>query len=705
MNTILKSWTSSFLLLAVLSTAAHAQNSSFIRDEHVEAGLVGEMSHLVAGKPYRVGLLLRHDANWHTYWISSATGYATSIEWDLTPGFEVSDLSWPTPEVYATQGFTEYVYHGETLLVATLTPPTDLDGSTVEIGFTADWLMCKDSCIPGGMNAILRLPVAADPATPSEKWARYFQEADAQMPVDSGSYSITAWKENSSIMLQVSGNYLPDSAYFYNAQGTTKPEEEATAVTEIDGALTLRLPLSDSIDEEPTQLSGVLKTKNGWAEADGRTALAIDLPLTAKPELTITEAKEPVSWASILFLAFVGGMILNLMPCVFPVLGIKIMGFVNQAGESRAKVVAHGFVFSAGVLISFWVLAGILLLLRSSGNQLGWGFQLQSPGFVLVLAMLLFAFGLNMSGLFEVGQSAVGVGSKLTGKSGLGGTFFSGVLATVVATPCAAPFLAPALGAALALPALASFTVFTFIALGLSAPYLLLSSFPSLINSLPRPGAWMETFKQAMGFLLYATVAFLIWVLAGQLTEAGGYSAFGLLKALLSLIILAVGLWIYGRWAAFHKPPRTRLIAVITSVLLLLAALGTGYSGTTKSIEGESAIRWEKWEPGKAEDLASQGRIVYVDFTARWCVTCQTNKATVFSSGKVIQKLTDLEVVLLKADWTHQDPEISQALSKFNRSAVPFNLVYGPAKAEPLILPEILTPGTVLDSLDEVSGR
>ncbi|HSH09254.1 MAG TPA: thioredoxin family protein, partial [Oceanipulchritudo sp.] len=243
------------------------------------------------------------------------------------------------------------------------------------------------------------------------------------------------------------------------------------------------------------------------------------------------------------------------------------------------------------------------------------------------------------------------------------------------------------------------------IALGLSTPYLLLSAFPGTLRWLPKPGAWMEAFKQMMAFLLYASVAYLVWVLAGQLTDTGGYSTFSLLKVLMGLVLLALSLWIYGRWAAYYRPVKTRLAGVLASALILVAALGIGFSGTRAMLPGGQSISWEHWEPGKADALAREGRIVYVDFTARWCVTCQTNKAAVFSSARVLEKLAELDVVLLKADWTNRDPEISQALAAFNRSAVPFNLIYAPQQDAPILLPEILTPGIVIDALEELGQQ
>jgi thiol:disulfide interchange protein DsbD len=695
--------TTSALLFGILLIPCllQGQNSEPVRDQFVEATLIGEREHIQPGSPYRVGLLLKHDPRWHTYWKSTATGYATSIDWSLPEGFTVSDISWPTPKVYDFQGWIEYVYDGQVLLMATLTPPEQLPEGFVEIGFKAEWLMCEDVCVPGSVASSIKIPVNDSIPGPSATWAPLFQESDRLLPADPEAYGLQAWRSGNGVTLEIRGA-LPDSITFFDDQALFKAEASASLFAVSDNTVRINLALDEAADSFPERLTGVLKADPGWPDAEGRPGLLVNVPISATAPAS-ADAPAGIT-LGILALAFVGGLILNLMPCVFPVLGIKIMGFVGQAGAARGKIVAHGLVFTSGVLLSFWTLAAVLLVLRSGGSQLGWGFQLQSPGFVLALTLLLFAFALNMSGLFEVGQSAVGVGSGLTRKSGFSGSFFSGVLATVVATPCAAPFLAPALGAALALPAAASFLIFTLIALGLSAPYLILSAMPGLVNHLPRPGAWMETFKQFMSFLLYATVGYLIWVLAGQLTEAGGYPVFSLLKVLLSLVVVAFALWIYGRWGAFHRTRRTRAIAIAASVLVLVGGISLAVSGTRTDSGEAGTVNWEKWAPGKAEALAREGKIVYVDFTARWCVTCQTNKAAVFSSQKVRDRFAELEVVTLKADWTNQDPEISQALASFGRSAVPFNLVYGPHSDEPRLLPEILTPGIVLEAVEAASG-
>lgn len=686
------------LLFFSLPLALQATDSAAVRDQHVVARVIGEMSHIEPGEPYRLGLLLKHDKGWHTYWKSTATGYAPSVNWTLPEGFSVSEFQWPTPSIYTQLGITDYIYKDAVLLVVTLRPPATVDAQEVTINFSAEWLMCENVCIPGAATGSLQIPVSDEPAEPS-KWKSYFEKHDAALPVTSDAHSVQAWKTGNSIILQVDGGIPPGELIYFDALAELVPDVSANI--QQTSPLQIRLTPDAATDLFPERLTGVLAANSEWPGISAK-AIQVDVavgtqPSAASPSVAISP--------SLLLLAFIGGLILNLMPCVFPVLGIKIMGFVEHAGADHAKVIRHGLTFAGGVLISFWTLAMVLIVLRSGGNQLGWGFQLQSPGFVLCLAILLFAFGLNMFGLFEFGQSAVGIGSGLSAKQGYAGSFFSGVLATVVATPCAAPFLAPALGAALALPPLASLAVFTAIALGLASPYLILSCFPALVNRLPRPGPWMESFKQSMSFLLFATVAYLLWVLAGQLSESAGYPPHNLLKVLFVLVVIALALWIFGRWGAFHKPARIRYTATGIAILLILGSTWSGIRATQPVQGTGTQIVWEKWEPGKAAELAQSGKLVYVDFTARWCVTCQTNKATVFSSQEVNDRFNNGTVVALKADWTAQDPLISEALGRFGRSAVPFNLVYGPGLEQPLVLPEILTPGIVLEALDQAEGN
>ena len=411
---------------------------------------------------------------------------------------------------------------------------------------------------------------------------------------------------------------------------------------------------------------------------------------TLEPEIAISGedeiAPKPTrSFPVYLLFAFVGGLILNIMPCVFPVLGIKIMGVVGQAGDDRRKVIAHGFSYTTGVLLSFWVLGLIAILLGK-----GWGFQLQSPTFVFVLCAFFLIFALNMAGLFEIGTSAVGVGAELQAKQGMAGSFFSGLLATIVATPCSAPFLGAALGVTLSLPPVQAMLIFSFVALGLAFPFLLLSFLPKLVSSLPRPGGWMESFKQGMSFLLFGTVAFLAWVLTGLI------ESLDMLVLLLGLVVVAVGCWIYGRWNSPLKSAKTRAIVTVISLLTIASGITMGWPGH------ETGLEWGTWSEAKVQGLRDSDKPVYIDFTAKWCTTCQINKRVYNNEG--LQALFNGKgVEPLIADWTNEGPEIQKAINDLGKAAIPVNLLYIPGQEEPVILPELLTVENVSKALNQIS--
>jgi len=685
-----------FLLLVISAASALGQ-------DQVKASLVSMQASVQPGSTFHAALRLAHAPHWHTYWINAGTGYPTSIEWKLPAGWTAGEIQWPTPIPIRDShgditgnGYEEVVY-----LPFTITAPADIQpGTTVTLNGHADWLMCADVCIPGDQALELTLPVVN--STPALDLTHGASIADTieSLPRLPAGVTVIAEKLNSTTArLSVSGfaNGAADTPWFFAADAYIAYDQPQISASATADTLVIDLPISDYSDATGERLFGVLRQHGSWTTAGALPGLAINVPFGAAGTIAMaaplsTSSTDTGQENSLLFtlaIALVGGLILNLMPCVFPVLGIKIMGFVNQAGADRKRVAMHGWVFSLGVLASFWSLAGLLAVLRASGDQLGWGFQLQSPGFVFVLAAILLIFAMAMSGVFEFGLSATGVGAKLQSKQGYTGSFFTGVLATVVATPCSAPFLAPALGAALALPIVPSFAVFTAIAVGLSLPYLLLSIFPGAIKLLPRPGAWMETFKQAMAFPLYATVGFLIWVLAGQTTEGGS------LNAIFGLTLIALAVWLYGRYAKFGAKPVRRRIGIGGGFLVLLLGSVLGWPQSPAAND----IVWEKWSPAAITAAQAKGLPIYVDFTARWCATCQTNKKYVFSSDEVKNNFRDQKVVALKADWTNRDPAITEELARWNRSAVPFNLVYLPGQPEPKILPELLTPGIVLEAL------
>jgi thiol:disulfide interchange protein/DsbC/DsbD-like thiol-disulfide interchange protein len=682
-----------FFLLLGFTAAAHAQ---------VKASLVAADAAFQPGHPVTVALRLDHEDHWHSYWLNAGTGYPTSLKWKLPAGWTASSLQWPVPHVVRdTSGMiTGNGYEGVVYLPVTLTPPADLKpGETVTVSAEAKWLMCAEVCVPGKASLELSLPVRAGSPGPSADAADISQALDA-LPREIPGLSASATLAGKTITLRlVSAADVPlprvDKPWFFSSDRVIQFDETQTVRKGAPGELLIDLPVSPHLAAPPTRLTGVLRIEGGPV-----SGIAIDTALEpaatpaafavtrATPETTV-----PVTpLAGTLGLAFIGGLILNLMPCVFPVLGIKILGFVNQAGANRRKVTLHGLAFAGGVLVSFWALAGVLAILRAGGNQLGWGFQLQSPAFVFVLAAVMLVFALSMSGVFEFGLRATGVGAGLQQKDGFAGSFFTGVLATVVATPCSAPFLAPALGAALALPVIQSFAVFTAIAAGLALPYLLLSIFPQAVKALPRPGAWMETFKQAMAFPLYATVGYLVWVLAGQLKS----NDTALLGVLLGLTVIALGTWLYGRYSAPGAKPARARFGLIGGLVLLAAGAWLGWPRPAAPTD----IVWKPWSAEAIADALADGHPVYVDFTARWCFTCQTNKKVVFGSAEVLKTFRDKGVVTLRGDWTDEDPKITAELARWNRSAVPFNLVYFPGQPDPVILPELLTPGIVLEALN-----
>ncbi len=744
-----------FLLLALPSLLPAAE-SLIVKKGAVAVSLVSDAAAIEPGKPFTVALRMQHDPHWHSYWIAPGTGYATSLTWKLPAGFKAGNIQWPTPHILrdSSNKIVGNGYGDEAFLLVEITPPLPefatsvagsakgagsrpeqnsgqtpggqqtatgslVPGSTVTFSATAEWLMCQDVCMPGDAKLSITFPiVAAGAGRADAKWTGAIADTRTKMPDANTEWDVTASHTATTATLRLTPKpgttHVPRDLHFFASDAFTdyaKPQ----VVTQENGSWVITAPLDAAADKNAVRLTGVLASANGWQSGSGYDGLVIDAPLpgfrvsenpgqTPGGQHAATGSSPPASPGTLpgtLLLAFIGGIILNLMPCVFPVLGIKILGFVNQSGSDRKKITLHGLVFALGVLLSFWALAAVLLVLRAGGSQLGWGFQLQSPAFVFGMASFLLIFALNLSGLFEIGLSATGVGGNLQMQEGFAGSFFTGALATLVATPCSAPFLAPALGAALSLSAGQSFLVFTAIAIGLALPYLLLSMFPAAVKMLPRPGAWMETFKQFMAFPLYATVGWLLWVLAGQTKDDDN----ALLLIAFGFVLVAMAAWAYGRFGQAYGKPGRQIFGRVFAAALLAGGLYTGWPKAAQAspTDGSYQVTWEKWSPGAVTTAQAAGKYVYVDFTARWCATCQTNKAVVFHSAEVLAELKKKNVMLLRGDWTNRDPLITAELARWNRSAVPFNLIYAPGKADPVILPELLTPGTVLDAFAQAA--
>jgi len=637
-----------------------------------------------------VALALTHLEGWHSYYRNpGGIEDSPTITWKLPKGFKAGDIQWPAPHISEPAFQMDdanpekaYTYSkDDAFFITEITVPADtsLIGTTITISADAKWQICKESCRNEKASLTISLPVAAESEVdPAHEAA--FAKARASHPKAS-ELRFQAIKNGPALSLRISGAKQMDKAHFIADQNIITPLAAMSA--RADGEdfvidLKTRKELFNGATTEPAKsLSGILR----YTDASGEQVVAV-------PATAITKAPAPPlpfeKFLPVLLGMFLGGLILNLMPCVFPVIGIKILGFVQQSGQDKRKIILHGLAFTAGVLISFWALSGILFAARQAagGEEFGWGYQLQNHWVVLGLMMLMFIMALNLFGVFEMGTSATGVGGNLQSKQGLEGSFFSGFLATIVATPCSGPFLGAAIGAAIVLPPLQFFTAFTVMALGLAFPYLLMSMFPKLVDYLPRPGAWMETFKQGMSFLLFATAGYLLWVYTG-LIELDN-----MLNPIFGLAAVGLACWIYGRWNTYAQPKPVRVYA--TAVALLFGIGGIYYAGSIKK-----GVEWETWSQERVEELLEEGKPVYVDFTAKWCLTCQVNKRNAYSE-EVIQLMKERGIVALKADKTKPDPKIEAKLEELNRTAIPVNVLYVPDK-DPIITPEVLTPGYLLD--------
>ena len=687
------------------------------KTDHVEAELVPEVTTIVPGEAFWVGLHMKIQDHWHVYWRNAGdAGLATAIDWELPEGFSAGEIQWPHPEAIPFDEFMNFGYENEVLLLVQITPPANLaPGSTVTLKANASWLVCKDVCIPE--NVDLELPLAiGEHVAINAAWTQPFADTRAMLPITNSGWKVQAAKIDTALVFEiVPPEWVSDSPgniRFFPYDELVINNGAVQEVTATGNGYRLNVPLSPDREGDPERISGVLVSENGWRGTGSEKSqeISVEIGNSLDSNFGTSAGNQEIGsiWWALLF-AFVGGMILNLMPCVLPVLSLKILGFVQQAGEDSSKVFSHGMVFTLGVLVSFWVLAGALLLLRAGGEQLGWGFQLQSPSFIVVLAIFLFLFGLNLFGVFELGTSLMGVGQGAASRSDYLGSFVSGVTATVVATPCTAPFMGSALGFALSQPALLSMAIFTALGMGMALPYVLLASSPGLLKFVPKPGAWMDTLKQSMGFLMMATVIWLLYVLDGQV------GSLGVFVALLALLVVSFGGWVLGRWGTLMRSKTTCLAAkTIAAVLIVGSAwfaidmVGDGTasaSAATKTSANAAAhAGWEPYSPELVNTLRAQGKPVFIDFTASWCLSCQVNKKVALNNAEVEAAFASKGVTRVIADWTSKDENITRALAAFGRNSVPLYVLYGAGSNEkPIVLPELLTPGLILDALARIN--
>ncbi|MDQ8181724.1 protein-disulfide reductase DsbD domain-containing protein [Pelagicoccus sp. SDUM812005] len=695
------------LLSALIFSGALTAQSDYslgpVDAGEVEAELVADVAALRPGQEFQLALRLKMDPHWHVYWINPGdTGLVPEVEWELPEGFEVGPLEFPVPHRIPTPPLVSYGYEGEIFLLAKARAPESLPvGGTVRINAAANWLVCEEYCIQGDAKVALELPVTeSGESLAAAKFADEIAETRASLPAEAQGGKVAYEDLGDTLVFSLQWDGLEGAElkdpYFYVEQESVSDSAKEQSFDLVGNLLRVAVPKAEYFEASDSGYTGLLYSKNGFEAAGGVQAVRFSEQgdLASMGVASVRSSAFEIGFGQALLYAFLGGMILNLMPCVFPVLSIKVLGFVQQSGEDKGKVFKHGLVFAAGVLASFWVLAGTLIALRSAGESLGWGFQLQQPEFVVVMLVVMFLFGLSLAGVFEMGTSAIGLQGKVKSE-GFGGSFFSGVIATAVATPCTGPFMGQALGYALTLSAFQSLTVFTFLALGMATPYLALSANPALINKLPRPGAWMETFKQVMSFPMFATCIWLIWLLG---THVGND---GLIFVLGGLLVVAIGAWIYGRWSTPIRKKATKRVASV--VALLTVASGIWLMLPKGHAEAKEELAWQAYSPALMEELSSSGKPVFVDFTADWCLTCKANEVRLFASDEVLDTIKERDVQLVQADWTKKDAVIAQELAKYGRSSVPLYLLFdGKPGSEPKVLPQVLSPDVFLESLDEI---
>jgi thiol:disulfide interchange protein DsbD len=689
------------------------------------------------------------DPGWHTYWVNPGeSGLSTTVRWNLPPGFSVGALLWPLPEKHIESGdVLTYGYSGETLLLASVTPPDDLQsGTPVVLKADVEWLECESTCIPGSSTVELTLPVLASAPRPANE--ALFQKYRALVPPDwseKAGFVFTVSEAEGEVRLRLTpvgeGRFVSggaDGPDFY-----PEPSESFTVgrarVNAQPTDVRIVLPVRPSgKDGSEAALTGVVVYR---MEGGDRLSARVRLPLSqASPRVAEQGAEAPppgglldrsftvaadqvTPGALALYLVFsiIGGLLLNVMPCVLPVIALKVFGIVRMAGDHPAQVRRLGWFFSLGILASFLSLAILVAALKLGGQQVGWGFQFQEPLFVLSMSAIVFAFGLSLFGVFEIrlpGAAVTGASDMIVRRSGKGkgyaASFWEGVFATVLATPCTAPFLGSALGFAFSQPPWVILLIFTFVAVGMALPYLLLTARPAWMKYLPRPGAWMESAKQFMGFLMMATLLWLLYVLGKQLGMEAVIWAGGFLLA------VAVACWMIGRFATLTASRRATLLTWAGALLVVTA----GYllfvrpvleardvlTGASADVPGGASapgeIAWEAFSLPRLESYLREGKPVFLDFTAEWCLTCKVNEKTVLADRVVVERFRSSGIIPVRADWTTRNPEITALLGKFGRSGVPLYVLF-PAGAPdaPIVLPEVITNGIVLEAIDRAVRR
>lgn len=655
-----------------------------VKAQHLTVEMVSLAPAVAPGGTVDVGLVITLEEKWHVYWINAGdSGEPPKIKWTLPHGITAGPMQFPIPSRLPLGPLMDFGYEDEVAFPVKLTAAKNLKPGPVHLDARVDWLVCREVCIPGKAHLGLNLnidPKATAPAQPvgalGEALGLLPKPLDPDMKL-----TVTGGK-NEFVLDLITGDRTTDAEFYPFDQ-----EQIANAgdqdVEPLANGVRLRVPRAPELTKLPAKLHGVVKLDDETAYEITAPIVAGEVPRRAGSRATPAAAGD-LTTLTALGLAFLGGVILNLMPCVFPVLFLKGLALVQSSNEERGRLRKHGVVYTLGILVSFWIIVAALLVLRAGGNEAGWGFQLQSPVFVAALAAGIFFFALSLAGQFEFGLSLTSVGGELAQKQGYAGSFFTGVLATIVATPCTAPLMGAAIGFALAQPPLITFAIFTALALGLAAPYLVLSFQPAWTKLLPRPGAWMEVLKQLTAVPLFATVIWLVWVY-GHLFGTQGVDRVAWL--LLSLLLIAIAGWVLGKWPA-------RWLSSIAAVLIVVVALVVALRQPK-----DTTLTWQPFSEQTLSQARAEGKPIFIDFTAAWCLSCQVNERLVLRSEDVQREFANNKVVLIKADWTKYDPEITKELASVGRSGVPTYVIYPIGKGAADVLPELLTKDIVLTAL------
>ncbi|HEY2626693.1 MAG TPA: protein-disulfide reductase DsbD domain-containing protein [Candidatus Udaeobacter sp.] len=685
--------------LSIFALASQGQSQSYQGKQLVKVELLADTAAVVPSKPFTVGLLLQMAPGWHTYWkFSGDAGLPTEVKWKLREGWKVGQIQWPIPLKTTDPGDIQtYGYQDEVLLMQEITPPANV--SAVKLSAEANWLVCEKICIPGSVKIDLELPVAtsADPKN-TELFARYRRLLPQNFP-DSKAAASSWSRTGNDLHLKISSDQLANYQnidFFPLPEGNAvvgHPSVEARKGNEI----TFRIPV-ESPDKNLSAMPGLVvfsKLPNG----NDRSAWQL-----GAPAIVAAQAEQfSRGIVTFLFLGFIGGFILNLMPCVLPVISLKIFGFIKQAGQSRQKIFRSGLAFTAGIFAWFIGLALLLIALKAAGRDVTWGgFQFTNAYFVLGLSVVVLIFALNLFGVFEISMPQTATRSVLgwTGAQGDVGSFFQGVFATVLATPCTAPFLGTALGFAFSQSPGVILSMFLAIAAGMSAPYFLLSAQPAWLRFLPQPGPWMLHVKQFMGFLLLATLLFLLYVLGAQRGLDGA------IWASCFLLIVAIACWMKGAFIVPTASAAKRTASAVVMFVLVIASgvyfIGNKFQSAKIDIAQGQQGDWQPFTPERLQGERDQGHAVFVDFTAAWCLTCKFNEKAVLENSDVRAAFERHGVVKLKADWTNGDPVITKLLQHFGRPGVPLYVLYPGKSEEPIVFPELLTKSILLDKLETI---